>query len=336
MSATYTRNELQRKLAKAQRELPTAATPKNRAFLTRKAKKYVNLLANMNRMNAATNAVTTASNPIAQLDAAVASYYEGEHLSQPQLTPIKHTGFETTFNNAAAAGYKIIQTSGDGDCLIHAILTALSPSYQKIPYAERSAVGGAVRRNYLADKVDPEMRQFFLSRQYLLGEHLEELTRILQFNFIIFQEVPKGGYGTNSIAAVSNNNDSDYILIHNRITPGGGGDHYSAVRDPQGRMTIPYVEGQVLEQLLSPKLNTGRSCDIENDGVVLYNGEPFIVEERYWTDTEPFTCVSFKLKQLDTGAILKGIPKAEVSVMGGGQRQRKRKHRKTRKNRRTH
>ena len=47
--SSYSKEELQRKLAKIERNLPTTNDPKVKAHLTRKAKKYSNLLASMNK-----------------------------------------------------------------------------------------------------------------------------------------------------------------------------------------------------------------------------------------------------------------------------------------------
>lgn len=320
----YTRNNLRRKLAKTQRNLPKTTNSKERAHLIRKAEKYSRLLATTNQS-------------ISPIEAAVASYYTDSLRNTPELTTTRHRPFETIFETPYAADYKIVKTVGDGDCLIHAILTAISRNYQRVPFNDRSEVGGHIRRDFLAPQItDSEERAFFQGHQYLEDQHLLTLGNLLNYNFIVFQEVPARHRrpdlppnAKNNINYLDIKTGNPWILLHNKLGSSRGADHYSAVKDPQDRLIIEsYEEGLVAAKQLSGQVDTTPICDYNLEEIVVYNGAGYIVHERLYDTSEPPRCTSVKLKSLETGALLPNtIPIGELSRVAGGKRRHTKKRR---------
>lgn len=347
----YTRNELRRKLAKTQRNLPSTVNAKERAFLERKSKKYRELLKVINNSNRnssnrnSSNSKTSNNNDIKNtLEEAVINYYDGKLLDKPQITAVKHTLFETLFQTPFASDYNVIKTIGDGDCLIHAFLTAISPSYRRIPFQQRSKVGGAVRRDFIAPLItDPEDRAFFESNKYLEDKHIQLLGEIFHYNFIIFQEVPKKHRradlppnAMNNINFIDVKTGDPWVLLHNKLGISSGGDHYSAVQGPTENFIIAdYNEGLATAKQLSGQEEAKTTCDFENDEIVVYKNQGYIIKYRQF-EGDPPQCVSFTLINMDTGNVLNNIPIREIQKMAGGGRRRQRlqqsRTRKQRKN----
>ena len=330
----YSRNNLQRKLAKAQRNLPGTTNPKERQYLTRKAKKYLNLLSNMNR--GPTPTPTTNINN--ELEEAIVTYYSKPLLSDETVTPVRHTSFETIFKNPVAAGYKIVKTVGDGDCLIHAFLTSVSPSYRRIPMEDRTDVGGAIRRDFLAPRItdDTETREFFEGDEYLEDQHILTLGTLFHINFIVFQEVPKRHKRLNLPAnAVNNINYLEigtgwpWVMVHNKLGTTQGADHYSAIRDPAHRFVLEaYEEGLAVAKQLAGQEDVARQCPFATGDTVVYNGDAYTVEERRF-DGDPPQCVAITLKDMTSGVLRKDIPVGDIRGLSGGRRLRPRRLRKS-------
>ena len=342
----YTRNNLRRKLAKTQRNLPTTTNKKERAHLIRKAEKYSRLLANMNRVPA--SASTPANQENSSIDEAVASYYTDTLLTTPELTTTRHKPFEDIFGTPYAEGYSIIKTVGDGDCLIHAILTSISPTYQQIPFNDRSEVGGSIRRLTIAPKItDPEDQEFFQGHEYLEDQHLLTLGNLLNYNFIVFQEVPARHRRPNLPPNAKNNinyldiiPNKPWILLHNKLGQQQGADHYSAVKDPQDRLIIPsYEEGLATAKQLSGQIDTTPICDYKIGDLVTYKDAQYIIEERIFDESDPPRCTSVKLKNLDTNKLTGPIPVRDLSKLSGGAAKkigRAKRHQTRRRNKKKH
>jgi hypothetical protein len=326
MASAYSKNNLLRKLAKTQRNLPTTASNSGRKFLIRKAEKYVTLLEKME---------------LEPLEEFINMIYP-TNSAQESLTIVKTPRFEVTYDNPSAAGYKVVQTVGDGDCLIHALLTAISPSYRRIPFRERSAVGGAVRRDYIAPKIDdPEDRAFFESGEYLEDSHILLLGNMFHYNFIIFNDVPKRHKrqnlppnATSNITFLDIEEGRPWVLLHNKLSSSRVGDHYSAVQGSDGALKIQnYAVGLAAARALSRQEAAEPRCAFSTDEIVIYRGNGYIIEERKFDGGDPPTCITVNLKNLDTGGILTNIPVRDIEKMagGGGKQQRKtRRQRKTR------
>lgn len=346
--ATYSRNELRKKLAKTQRNLPTIKDNATRKLYTKKAEKYKKLLEAMNLENVERNlsnmgitATSTRQNTSRQnlptntrtIDDVITQFHGsfGHFKPEQEITLARTEPLEKIFQNPAAAGYKVVQTVGDGDCLIHAFLTSVSSAYRKIPFAQRSKTGGKFRRDFVAEQIDDaDDKDFFKSREYLEDQHILTLGGLFNYNFIVFNQVPppKERTRTNLPANAKNNitflditTGAPWILLYNKLGSGRGGDHYSAVQTPDGAFIInDYERGLAVAKELAQQTESVRQCDYNNDEIVVYRGEGYVVEERRFDDSDPPKCTALTLKNLETGALVKNIPvgDGEITKLSGG------------------
>lgn len=225
-----------------------------------------------------------------------------------------------------AIDYKLIKTIGDGDCLIHAILTSISSVYRQIPYDDKNRVGSLFRREFVAPLVqDPVQKEFFLSTEYLRDEHLITLSKIFHFNYIIFQEVPENLNERSNIPEQSAKDNITYIvteenvhwiILHNYLGSDRSGDHYSSVMLPDDSFTIDdYNEGLTTAKLLSNQQNAIINCNYNDGDIVVYNEEQYKITDRRWDDGDPPHCVSVSLLKIDDGQTIDNIPVGEIRKM---------------------
>ena len=339
--ATYSREELRKKLAKTQRNLPTIKNNTQRTLYKKKAEKYKKLLEAMNLENVERNIANMgiiASNKAEAAEAAeaakavddvITTFYQGKFKPQQEVILARTEPLEKIFQNPAAAGYKVVQTVGDGDCLIHAFLTSVSSAYRKIPFMQRSETGGKFRRDFVAEQIeDADDKAFFKSREYLEDQHILTLGGLFNYNFIVFNQVPSPRERTrrnlpanakNNITFLDITTGAPWIMLYNKLGNGRGGDHYSAVQTPDGAFAIAdYARGLAVAKELAQQTESVRQCTYNNDEIVIYRGEGYVVEERRFDDSDPPKCTTLTLRNLETGALVKNVPVTEITKLSGG------------------
>ena len=362
-TASYTRKELLRKITKIQREIEKIMDPAMISLYKRKAEKYKRLLADMDLEASFADlgvhedprprpspspSPSPSPRPIPSpkpvipntLDEAVATFYKGDLSPKEDVVVIKITPFEKTFANPAATGYRLIQTIGDGDCLIHAILTSTSLTYRHIPVSERRSVANFIRRTFIANKInDPDAKAFFKGREYLEDQHLVAILNLFGYNVIVFNELPKDRRhrpnimvgAPNNITFLSEVPNKPWFLLYNALGSKRGSDHYSAVQTPEGQILIDnYEEGLIIGQFLGPQTESEKICAYDSDEIVYYRGQAYIVIERRF-DGDPPRCATFTIQHLETGKQLHNILVRDIQKLVGGY-SRTRKHDKHKKN----
>lgn len=328
--AAYSKNSLLRKLAKTQRNIPTTSSVAGRDLLARKAEKYATLLERMEL------------EPLEEFINIVRSV---DPRTSESLVAAKtaNNRFEVTYDNPAAKGYTVVQTVGDGDCLIHAFLTAISPSYRRIPFRERSAVGGAVRRDYIAPRIDADDdKEFFEGHEYLEDSHILLLGNMFHYNFIIFNDVPKRHRRENLPSNAKSNitfldieAGRPWILLHNKLGTTSGADHYSAVQGPDGALKIQnYATGMTIAKALARQESAEPRCPYKAGEIVIYRDAGYIIDERRFDDADPPSCITFTLKNIETGELMKDIPVRDIMRLDGGGSRRSKSNSNRRKTRR--
>jgi hypothetical protein len=262
------------------------------------------------------------------------NYSTGALLESEESTPLRNN-LEREYESSDSRGYKVIQTVGDGDCLVHAFLHSMSSAYRRISYRNRGTIGQRFRREYIAPRVDDEEdRLFFEGTRYLEDNHILILGNIFHVNFIIFNEVPRGGRANlprnarNNITFLDVEDGMSWILLHNKLSSHRGADHYSSVMKPDGSFIIEdYGTGKRLGLSLSGQTDAKPVCDYTDGEIVIYNGAAYTVTERKFNDADPPTCSHLTLTLLETNEVKKNIPIRNIEKLsGGGGGSSKRKH----------
>ena len=147
-------------------------------------------------------------------------------------------------------GWKVIQTVGDGNCLTHAFLQCLSPTYGKIKD------GGGYKNKY---NVALEFRKVFSQTSYLArnkntysdgnytgfltDEEITDYSRLFNLITVVFENQVGQTFINASNFSINSTPTDRVLFIH------GDGGHYSSVMLPNGQFTMTLAEARQIPGL---------------------------------------------------------------------------------------
>jgi hypothetical protein len=110
--------------------------------------------------------------------------HPGEPEYQPQVPENKALNDLIKENN-----WKTIDTVGDGTCLLHALLTSLSPTYRRIPFDKRGEVGRAYRTQEFIKLFESTKDKDFVNSNEFLEDtpHLRRFSDVFKYNIFVIQ-----------------------------------------------------------------------------------------------------------------------------------------------------
>jgi len=137
-------------------------------------------------------------------------------------------------------GWRTITTIGDGSCLIHSYLQALSPTYNTLSDEDKRKLASSFR-TYFQTKNPTNARGDLYTRknstEWLTDREITDLSKEFNVITVIFDQQAKElqvSYG-NYILARGIPDDANVVFIHS-----DGRLHYQTVIDPAGNTTEPY------------------------------------------------------------------------------------------------
>jgi hypothetical protein len=128
------------------------------------------------------------------------------------------TGAQDKYNPLIKT-WKTVLTQPDGHCLVHALLTSLSPSYRKIKYDDRQTVGKTFRKTVFADLFEGKTKKFVKGNDYLEDNHLDMFVNTYKINVFILKNIDNGSNVSFQLYPVDKQtvNDFDWIAINNTM-----------------------------------------------------------------------------------------------------------------------
>jgi hypothetical protein len=137
-------------------------------------------------------------------------------------------------------GWRTIKTIGDGSCLIHSYLQALSPTYNTLSEEDKRKLASSFRA-YFQNKKPTNARGDLYTRknstEWLTDREITDLSKEFNVITVIFDQQAKElqvSYG-NYILLRGIPDGATVVFIHS-----DGSDHYQTVIDPAGNTTQPY------------------------------------------------------------------------------------------------
>lgn len=113
---------------------------------------------------------------------------------------------------AAPETLNVVETIGDGSCLVHAFLTSCSALYRAVPYSHRGRVGQEVRRQLRLPEIED-------GTSHLSDKYIHALTKVAR-NRVLYVALLAGELQHQSVIGDS----GPYIIIANE-----DGIHYTTI-----------------------------------------------------------------------------------------------------------
>jgi hypothetical protein len=147
-------------------------------------------------------------------------------------------------------GWQVVQTVGDGNCLTHAFLQCLSPTYRRIKdegYTVKNKVAQNFREKF-SQTSDLARDKNLYKAGNLTDQEILDYSRLFNVITVVFEQVNANPDVTNPIIAhnflhTSSNQTDTVIFIH------GDGGHYSSVMPSTGRFTMTLADAKKIPRL---------------------------------------------------------------------------------------
>jgi len=203
--------------------------------------------------------------------------------------------------------WKAYATSGDNNnCMIHAFLMDSSPTFRKLPIDVKNTIADTYRRtiflnlvltyydtgpgNKLSVYTDATpavlvtdhakrletLRNLINSTQFLKQELLLPICIHYQFNVLFYSQNPRyPPFQTIPETDDAFNTSAPTIVIYNP-----DGVHFSAMSNKDGHFFIDTnIVLQLLQKIESERTLAMKSCQFENDSIIIINGRTYTVDD---------------------------------------------------------